>query len=254
MRPPHLPVVGQDEYTVTQANRDSDSAAAEGLEDAPDGRAARAERRRAERREAILSAAKTVFRDKGYHQASVHDIIDEAQIARGTFYLYFSSKQELLGELVDEFLRVIRAQVRKISIEPGADPPWMQLRSNFRRVVGTVLEHQDIASLILRNPTSFDDESRARVQAFFDQVLGLIEAAILVGQRLELVGPCDKHVVAAIALGGLVEALNRMLDANGSASPHARDEAFASPDHLADELLDFFLRGLSRRADGPPAP
>src|SRR5690606_41838745 len=105
-----------------------------------------------------------------------------------------------------------------------------------------------------RTPPVSADEGSRRVQPLFDQGLGLIAAAILVGQRLELVGPCDKHVVAAIALGGLVEALNRMLDANGSASPHARDEAFASPDHLADELLDFFLRGLSRRADGPPPP
>src|SRR5690606_25495730 len=106
VRPPHLPVVGQDEYTVTQTNRDSDSAAAEGLEDAPDGRAARAERRRAERREAILSAAKTVFRDKGYHQASVHDIIDEAQIARGTFYLYFSSKDRKSTRLNSSHVKI----------------------------------------------------------------------------------------------------------------------------------------------------
>ena len=92
-------------------------------DDVPDGRAARAERRRAERREAILAAAKTVFRDKGYHQASVHDIIDEARIARGTFYLYFTSKQELFGELVDDFLARVRGEVRRISLEAGDDPP-----------------------------------------------------------------------------------------------------------------------------------
>jgi AcrR family transcriptional regulator len=129
-------------------------------DDAPDGRAARAERRRAERREAILAAAKTVFRDKGYHQASVHDIIDEARIARGTFYLYFTSKQELFGELIDDFLARVRGEVRRISLDPGDDPPRKQLQANFRRVVATVLEHDDVASIILRDPTSFDEESR----------------------------------------------------------------------------------------------
>jgi len=238
-----------DGKTVTEPPHGSEPAAPPPVppaEDAPDGRAARAERRRAERREAILQTAKSVFREKGYHQASVHDIIDDAKIARGTFYLYFSSKQELLGELVDDFLKLTRAQVRKISLEEGADPPRLQLRNNFRRVVSTVLEHQDVASIILRNPTGFDDESRERVRAFFDQVLGLIEAAIVIGQRLKIVGACDRHVVAAIALGGLVEALNRMLAANNvSTPPHARDLAFASPDHVADELLDFFLKGLA---------
>ena len=131
-------------------------------DEALDGRAARAERRRTERREAILGAAKTVFRDKGYHQASVHDIIDEAQIARGTFYLYFSSKQEVFGQLVDDFLQLIRLQVKRISLAEGAAPPLEQLRANFRRVVSTVVAHEDVASIILRDPTSFDEESGGR--------------------------------------------------------------------------------------------
>jgi AcrR family transcriptional regulator len=219
---------------------------ADDAEDALDGRAARAERRRAERREAILGAAKTVFRDKGYHQASVHDIIDEARIARGTFYLYFTSKQEVFGELVDDFLARVRGEVRRISLDPGADPPRKQLQANFRRVVATVLEHADVASIILRDPTSFDEESRARVNQFFAQVLELTESAIRVGQTIGIVGPCDIQVVSAVALGGLRAALIRMLDANsGTPEVRARDRAFTEPEQMADELLDFFLRGVS---------
>jgi AcrR family transcriptional regulator len=220
-------------------------------DDVPDGRAARAERRRAERREAILAAAKTVFRDKGYHQASVHDIIDEARIARGTFYLYFTSKQELFGELVDDFLARVRGEVRRISLEAGDDPPRKQLQANFRRVVATVLEHADVASIILRDPTSFDEESRARVNQFFAQVLELTESAIGVGQTIGLVGPCDVQIVSAVALGGLRAALIRMLNANsGSPEARARDRSFTEPERMADELLDFFLRGVSRREGG----
>jgi AcrR family transcriptional regulator len=50
------------------------------------------ERAKQERRRQILSAAKQVFADAGYHGASIHAIIERAQIARGTFYLYFESK------------------------------------------------------------------------------------------------------------------------------------------------------------------
>jgi AcrR family transcriptional regulator len=210
--------------------------------EASDGRAVRAERRRAERREAILVAAKRVFRDKGYHQASVHDIIDDAQIARGTFYLYFSSKQEVFAQLADDFLRVTRGQVKRISLAPGADPPLLQLRANFRRVLSTVREHDDVASIILRDPISFDEESRARVNLFFDQVLTMIEDALRVGQGLGLVGACNIHIVAVTALGGLRAALNRMLAANEG---DARERAFSDPERVADELMTFFLRGMS---------
>lgn len=213
-----------------------------GSDEASDGRAVRAERRRAERREAILAAAKRVFRDKGYHQASVHDIIDDACIARGTFYLYFSSKQEVFAQLVDDFLRVTRGQVKRISLVPGADPPLLQLRANFRRVVNTVREHEDVASVILRDPISFDEESRARVNLFFDQVLGMIEDALRVGQGLGLVGACEIHIVAVTALGGLRAALNRMLAANAG---DARERAFSNPERVADELMAFFLKGMS---------
>ena len=227
----------------------SDEAQSSG--DVADGRAARAERRRAERREAILTAAKAVFRDKGYHQASVHDIIDEARIARGTFYLYFASKQELFGQLVDDFLKVVRLQVHRISLEPGADPPKAQLRANFRRVVGTVLEHEEVASIILRDPTSFDEESRARVNMFFDQSLEHIERAIGVGQQLGLVGECDVQIVSVVALGGLRASLVRMLKVHaGDPSERERAEAFKRVDHIADEMLQFFLRGVNSNVPG----
>lgn len=218
-------------------------------DDEPDGRALRAERRRTERKEAILAAARRVFRDKGYHQASVHDIIDDARIARGTFYLYFASKQEVFSQLVDEFLRLIRMQVRRISLEPGADAPLDQLRANFRRVVATVVEHDDLATIILRDPISFDEESRARVNMFFTQVLELIEAALRVGQGLRLVRECEVHVVAVTALGGLRLSLVHLLLAHGDdPTLRGRERAFGNASAVADELLAFFLRGMT------PAP
>ncbi len=218
----------------------------EDAEEAQDGRAVRAERRRIERREAIVVAAKRVFRDKGYHQASVHDIIDEARIARGTFYLYFASKQEVFGHLIDEFLQLIRGQVRRISLEPGADAPLDQLRANFRRVVNTVITHEDLSTIILRDPTSFDEDSRARVNVFFDQVRAMITDALRVGQGLRLVRPCNVHLVGVTALGGLLEALQHMLMAHGDdPAVRARERAFHNPEAVADELMAFFLRGMS---------
>lgn len=208
-----------------------------------DGRAARAERRRAERRTAIIDAAKRVFRSKGYHQASVHDIIDEARIARGTFYLYFASKQELFGNLVDEFLTILRTQVKRIEISPEAPPPNEQLRANFRRVVTAVLAHEEVASVIMRDPTGFDDESRQQVGRFFENVREMVEAALAVGQSLGLVGECDRSILAATALGGVREVLVRMLAAH--AEPSAATRAFHDPERIADELLGFFLRGLA---------
>ncbi|MCI0356492.1 MAG: TetR/AcrR family transcriptional regulator, partial [Acidobacteria bacterium] len=59
---------------------------------------------RTDRRAQILRAAKQVFSQKGFHTASVSDIIERAGIARGTFYLYFESKRDVFDKLLEDLL------------------------------------------------------------------------------------------------------------------------------------------------------
>src|SRR3954466_8262519 len=52
-----------------------------------------------ETRRRLLDAGLAVFADRGYHAARVDDIVRAAETSHGTFYLYFSNKEELLREL-----------------------------------------------------------------------------------------------------------------------------------------------------------
>jgi len=56
----------------------------------------RRERLKREREERILEAAATVFARKGFHQATIRDIAELADVADGTIYNYFDSKFGLL--------------------------------------------------------------------------------------------------------------------------------------------------------------
>ncbi|MGB9663166.1 MAG: TetR/AcrR family transcriptional regulator [Moorellaceae bacterium] len=53
------------------------------------------------RREEIMNAAEELFKEKGVEETSVNDITHRAGIAKGTFYWYFKSKDELLDALVE---------------------------------------------------------------------------------------------------------------------------------------------------------
>ena len=193
------------------------AASAGGVGEESDGRAVRAQVRREQRRSTILVAATRVFRDKGYHAASVNDIIDAAQIARGTFYLYFTSKREIFAELTATFLGLIRGSVQKISLDPEAGEPLAQMRANFRRVMNTVLEHGDLATIMLRGDSG-DAEARAQLDLFYRQVVELIGQAVTVGHALGFARDCDVHIIAVAALAGLKEVLGRMLDARQAAN------------------------------------
>lgn len=70
------------------------------------------ERTKAANRQAILAAARRVFAQLGYDAATVRDIIRGTELASGTFYNYFRSKEEVYEALADDSARRFRPILR----------------------------------------------------------------------------------------------------------------------------------------------
>lgn len=66
------------------------------------------------RRNEILDAAQQLVYTKGYEQMAIQDILDELQIAKGTFYHYFTSKQALLEALIERMVKEIERLLNPI--------------------------------------------------------------------------------------------------------------------------------------------
>ncbi|CAM4192754.1 TetR family transcriptional regulator [Bacillus wiedmannii] len=66
-----------------------------------------------ERRKEILETAERLFITKGYTKTTVNDILKEIGIAKGTFYHYFKSKEEVMDEII---MRVIKDDVAKAKV------------------------------------------------------------------------------------------------------------------------------------------
>lgn len=73
----------------------------------------RRERTKAQNRDAILAAARTVFAQMGFAAASVRDIIRATSLASGTFYNYFKSKEEVYQALRDDEALAVRPALRQ---------------------------------------------------------------------------------------------------------------------------------------------
>lgn len=71
----------------------------------------RKKREKEGRRRQILSAAKLLFSNHGFHQTTMEEIANEAELSPGTLYLYFKSKDELFAELS---LNVIRYLIMRL--------------------------------------------------------------------------------------------------------------------------------------------
>ncbi len=69
----------------------------------------RRERKKLETRQGLLEAALVLFREKGYDETTVEEITEQADVAKGTFFNYFPSKEALLGELAVWQIEQLRA-------------------------------------------------------------------------------------------------------------------------------------------------
>lgn len=74
------------------------------------------------RKQELLQIAYRLFLSKGYEETSVDEIIEEAQIAKGTFYYHFKSKEVLLEELINKMITEKAKQAKKFLTAPLSAP------------------------------------------------------------------------------------------------------------------------------------
>ena len=71
------------------------------------------------REEEILAAAARIFREKGYHGASVRDIAESVGLLKGSLYHYIRSKEELLARLFEGALEDTVDDLERIASRKG---------------------------------------------------------------------------------------------------------------------------------------
>src|SRR5438045_9752770 len=157
------------------------------------------------KRELILRAATRVFARSGYFNSKVADIARAADVADGTVYLYFKSKEEILHSIFDQNMAEAIASGRKL-IKALSDP-----REKLRRIAKLHLERlgadRDLAVVFqveLRGSTKFMEEFSA---TGFAEYLGLLRAIFEEGQRT---GVFRKELNAKVAAKIFFGALDEM--------------------------------------------
>jgi AcrR family transcriptional regulator len=193
------------------------------------------ERAKQERRRQILGAAKAVFAEAGYHGASIHAIIERAQIARGTFYLYFSSKSAVFDSILDQAMTDLRTKLRRIDVtDTAAAPPQVQLRDQIVSALEYIVRDRPLATMLITAGQTPDAEATERLDQFFAEVRDLIKRALETGVEIGLLRPCKAELVAAAMLGmirGVIELVIHQTDA-------------PTVDEVVTEMLMVALRGV----------
>jgi TetR/AcrR family fatty acid metabolism transcriptional regulator len=186
------------------------------------------------KREAILRAATGVFARNGYFNSKVADIARAADVADGTVYLYFKSKEEILHSIFDQNMAEAIAAGR-VLIEKLRDPS-----EKLRRIALLHLERlgadRDLAIVFqveLRGSTKFMQEFSA---AGFAEYLGLLRKTFEEGQRSGVFRKdLNAKLVSKILFGALDEMATNWIISKRS----------YKLEPMAEVVMDVFLNGVS---------
>jgi AcrR family transcriptional regulator len=193
---------------------------------------------RDERRAQLVTAARDVFGQKGYHAATVDDITRAAGVAKGTFYLYFAEKREVYYELVRSFLQHVKDIGASIAREVDtAGAFFARSEQAALELVRVFMEHQKLARLTYRESMSLDPELERLLRDFYRELARVEADNIRVGIELGLFRAVDP-MICAYAHIGMVERVALAL---------LHEPSPPEPKHVVRELLLIAFEGLKRR-------
>jgi AcrR family transcriptional regulator len=149
----------------------------------------------------LVEAAKKVFERDGFLDARIVDIAETANLAPGSFYHYFDSKEEIFRE-------VAQAQEERLTAPPERDPnsPDLSPMDRIRRSNRLYLErYRDEAALmgVIEQVSRYDEQVNAARMATMKHFVERAERAI---RRMQRDGIVDRRLepsVAADALGAM---------------------------------------------------
>ena len=100
----------------------------------------------AETRRKILDAAEKVFGRKGYFEASIVNITQEAEVGQGTFYNYFQSKKDVYDQLIQHYNRNLRKAIKEKMT--SATTHEEAQRNGFKAFFNWVKDHPELYSIV----------------------------------------------------------------------------------------------------------
>jgi AcrR family transcriptional regulator len=100
-----------------------------------------------ERRRELINTAERLFMEKGYEHTAISDIVKELNIAQGTLYYYFRSKEELLEAVVEKSIAILEQNVILLTEDEGVDEAT-RLNAAINGILGFVSQRNDFIDFL----------------------------------------------------------------------------------------------------------
>lgn len=162
----------------------------------------RRDRRKLATREALLDAANALLYSRSMDALSVDEIVERADVARGTFYNYFPDKDALERELTSRTRVRIENEIARVNV--GVKEPVQRIARAFCSVLRRGISAPREATAMMRLfPRATDPAAPVNSGVRRDAAEGMAQGRIVAA---------SEDVVVAYVMGVFVTGLNRVLD------------------------------------------
>ncbi len=182
-------------------------------------------------RDDILDAAAQVFRQKGYHGASMSDIAETLNVQKASLYHHVKSKQEILLALLDRALAMLTEHIAEIAAQKN--PADQKLRLMIRAYLSALAENADLTAVLLFEHRSLDKKSHARHVPHRDKFEGLWRCVLDEGVTKKIFALKDTRLAVRAIMGTLNWTLTWY-----------RPDGEKSIEEIANEYANFILKGM----------
>jgi len=184
-------------------------------------------------RDDILDAAAQVFRQKGFHGASMADIAGAVNLQKASLYHHVSSKQEILLALLNRALDMLFEQMVVFTEQPlPADEKLRQMIHVYLRLLA---DNSDLSTVLLFEHRSLEPDQHLRHIPSRDRFEALWRDVLDDGVRTEIFN-CPDSALSTRAIMGVLNWTLTWYHAEGQ----------LSIEQIADHYTDLLLCGLKK--------
>ncbi len=179
----------------------------------------------------ICDSAKQLFYEKGYHNTSINDITDGANIAPGTFYIYFNDKYNLYKYLLLQYSHDIRKSIRLAT--ENCESRYERERIGLKTFLKYIHKHKNAYHIIWESLYIDYELFRAYYVDFGQRYSN----GIIAGQKENEVRNVDPTVLSFMLMG-----ISNFIGLNYAIFADGKDF-----DDVVDKVMDILKNGMFKK-------
>lgn len=154
------------------------------------------------KRRKLLDAAYTVFSRKGFHRATIDEIIAVADTGKGTVYNYFTNKEHLFYTLTTKISLPFEAELAQAMVAQQA--PLAKLQQLIFLFLNFYVNHADLWRVVMHEMRGFGSdgyshlsvELQEQYQAFFTRTINVLAQVLTTGINAGCIRDCNVKATA----------------------------------------------------------